>query len=225
MEIYNSQEVQLLEIKGIYNSAIGIIYNSSIKTVGQIIDILKTKIAYSVEGLGLSFDDFYSKLYLSDKQTHAKLSLDSKLESTSGKLFMGLERSECILDSSLLQELKEKQFPKYFNTPNSIQIQVKTLAGKTIVVNLNPETPIELLKYKLYDVDGLAPDQARLIYSGTQLDNTYTLQDYKIKEGQTIHIVARLRGGMFHEVSGRNGYSKLSGLIVYDATTDKFIDC
>lgn len=224
MEVF-SQNAKLLEIKTLYNSPIGILYNESIKNVGQIIDILKSKILYSVFGLQDNIEEFYSKLYLSDTKTNSRLDKNTNLEDTCGKLYMSLAKNPYVFDKGYFEELKANEFPKYFNTPNSIQVHIKDLVGKTTLINVETSTSIELLKYKIYEINGTPIDQQRLIHSGNQLENNYTLEDYKVKDSQTIHIVLRLRGGMLHEVSGRNGYSPLSGLIIYDAIENKFIDC
>ena len=41
----------------------------------------------------------------------------------------------------------------------------------------------------------LKPDDDRLIYSGKQLSDEKTLQEYNVAAGGTIHMVLQLRGG------------------------------
>ncbi len=52
---------------------------------------------------------------------------------------------------------------------------------------------------------GIPPDQQRLVYNGGQLENGRTVAQSKVTHECTLHLVLRLRGGMFHETSGRNG--------------------
>ncbi len=52
---------------------------------------------------------------------------------------------------------------------------------------------------------GIPLDQQRLIFAGLQLLDTRTLGSHGVEDKCTLHLVLRLRGGMFHETSGRDG--------------------
>jgi len=76
-----------------------------------------------------------------------------------------------------------------------IQIWIKTLTGRKMPFNVANDIKVYDVKHALQEKEGIQVDQIRLIFSGKQLSDDKTLEDYKVTAGSVIHMVLQLRGG------------------------------
>jgi len=74
-------------------------------------------------------------------------------------------------------------------------IKVKTLTGKEIEIDIDPEDKITRIKEKVEEQSGVPPQQQRLIFSGRQLGDEKTAKEANIGAGSVLHLVLALRGG------------------------------
>ncbi|KAB5549891.1 hypothetical protein GE09DRAFT_1060291 [Coniochaeta sp. 2T2.1] len=73
----------------------------------------------------------------------------------------------------------------------TLSFKVKTSGDKTHQITMSDSATVLDLKTKLAgpDLENIAVDRQRLIYSGRVMKNDDTLKTYKIKPGNTIHMV------------------------------------
>ena len=71
----------------------------------------------------------------------------------------------------------------------AMQIFVKTLTGKTIVLEVEPSDTIDDVKTKIQDKEGILAGRIKLVFVGMILEASRTISDCSIQKESTLHLV------------------------------------
>ena len=75
------------------------------------------------------------------------------------------------------------------------QLYVKTIANRKQPYNYENDDRVKNLKEAIESKEGLSQDQFKLIFAGKQLGEETKISESGINPGDTIHMIATLRGG------------------------------
>jgi hypothetical protein len=95
-------------------------------------------------------------------------------------------------------------------------IQIRSLTGKETHTRVHHKMRVSELKELIEKQNQTPFDQQRLVYNGKQLEDERTLDYYNITQDTVVHIILRIRGGMFHETSSRKDFDSVQYLCSSD---------
>jgi ubiquitin len=181
-------------------------------TVKEIFDALQVN--YTCDGV--NFSDLYLRhsLEIIVKQTDGNRLIKDYIATSDFEFSIKIETRIQPSDNS--QDLLDIEKTMNNHNGEKMEIYVKTLTGRTLTLKVKNDMTIKTIKQFITSNDGIPVEQQRLIFAGKQLEDGKTLTDYGIRTESTMHLCLRIRGGMFHETSGRNGgYKNLRNCTIY----------
>ena len=91
-------------------------------------------------------------------------------------------------------------------------------------ISTTATTTVVQLKGQIEDAYGINVENQNLIFNGKRIQDDKTLETYGIIDDSLIYLTLQLKGGMYNEVSGKDGmYKALPELMIYDLDNDTAI--
>jgi|GEM_PF-3992194 len=79
---------------------------------------------------------------------------------------------------------------KIGNIDNSLLIiHVQIVDGKTVTIHANSSDSIQQLKQRLQDTEGIAPENQKMMFDGTVLEDGRTFADYNLPKEATVQLI------------------------------------
>lgn len=218
-ELCSSKYPNIAFIKTLTNKGLVCRLDFKKTSVNKIIKNLIKKIGYKATDCNLENISFIhnGKKWFNKDKTLKDLGCSDKLV----ELKMFYDSSGIVRTQNL--DIDEKTiFKKIENSKDTLF--VKTLTGKSIELKYTNDLQVIELKYLIHYKSGISLDQQCLIFNAKQLIDDHALSEYNIKHENTIYMINRLRGGMFHETSGKNGNYKPLGFMIIDIDIENISD-
>lgn len=96
-----------------------------------------------------------------------------------------------------------------------LNIIIRTITGKEIKLGIKDDKCVYNIKQLIYIEDNyLLIDIQSIVFNGKMLEDSKRLNELNIINGSVLHLILRLRGGMYHPTSSRCDNMKLENKLL-----------
>ena len=133
-------------------------------------------------------------------------------------LVIGEDEADFRCEAKCMQNSTSEALSTDLNSsPSSVQIFVRNLGGKSLVLRVNSFDLVDTVKDIIYEREGVPQREQRLIFAGRQLEDGRTLSDYNIQRDNTLHLVLRLRSSQRVAEISASEYTTNTGTRIGDS--------
>jgi hypothetical protein len=127
-----------------------------------------------------------------------------------------IQQGNVLLPHQTLDSVGITQDAQLQYTYDGPTLLVRDLCGWKVTVAFTGSNTTTDIKQHIQRLKNIPLEQQRLIFDGKQLEDDRRLSEYNVPEGATLHLVLRLRGGMYEAISGRHGFHVLGDEVHFE---------
>ena len=191
------------------NNSILFRYTSGTKTINDITNAITNNIGYRCN----TVDKFSYRV--NNKMLYERFEKENPTK-TQEELLDALEQIQMVYYRAPAKETLGQ---------NPIHVRIQTLSERPYPpISTAATTTVEQFKGQIEDAYGINVQCQNLIFNGKRIQDDKTLETYGIIDDSLIYLTLQLKGGMYNEVSGKDGmYKALPELTIYDLDNDTAI--
>ena len=204
----NSNKDRVLLIKTITDKKLIVRYKSNKTSLNAIKKYLDDVLHYKCLGHDQYYFSYNNKELVDYTKSLEDLGLNQKLNIIQIKDKLSPKK---VKDKIKLNTEKENYLFTIFSV---------SLIGKTTSIPIYKNMYVYHIMDYIHNNAGTPPDQQKLVYKNHIMEPGNLVSDYNLQQHSKINIILNLRGGMYHESSGKNGSYKQLNDLIFDVEPD-----